>query len=119
MDKHQAMTVIKKRSQRFGPAVSKPLINAAGNVIKAVIKLLIWLDATPIVMRIMKITEARRPKLMDGEYHIFLLLNSISPPVYFKFLLTFNVTFINMANDSVLLNSYFPILKSQIRINTL
>lgn len=84
MDKHQAMTVIKKRSQRFGPAVSKPLINAAGNVIKAVIKLLIWLDATPIVMRIMKITEARRPKLMDGEYHIFFIAELNLSPCLFQ-----------------------------------
>ncbi len=92
MDKHHAMAVIKKRIQRFGPAVSKPLINAAGNVIKAVIKLLIWLDATPIemrIMKIMKITEARRPKLMDGEYHIFFIAEpNLSP--------CFNQTIINI-----------------------
>ena len=86
MDKHHAMAVIKKRIQRFGPAVSKPLINAAGNVIKAVIKLLIWLDATPMVMRIMKITEARRPKLTDGEYHIFFIAEpNLSPCLFSNF----------------------------------
>ena len=62
--------VIAKRVQRLGPAVSKPLINAAGMVIKAVMARLIWLNSTPNPKNRTIALVARKPRLTEGEYQI-------------------------------------------------